>query len=396
MKLALLSHVLPGSGLGQATVIHRMFQGFDPERYCLISLRPEHPTQHGEAQAERLPAKQYELPRPFRLERGYSFGLARLRQLFNIRVAITQHARRLTSILRVERCDAIVACTGDVALLPAAYLASRRLRIPFYAYVFDHYSHREWQDLAARYWARRYEPILMRSASAVIVPNEMLGAELHQQYGIEPTVIHNSFDLSSYEADLQDSVHADKDEIRIVYTGEIYEAHYDSFRNLLKALQLLGRPEIKLHLYTSHPLKYLNLKGISGAIIRHPTRSPSEMPAIQRQADLLFLPLAFESPYPDLIRTSSTTKLGEYLAARRPILVHAPADSFVSWYARYHQCGLVADENDSTKLAEAIKRVLDDPKLANRMTANAWARARADFDINDSRSRFLKVVGREK
>jgi len=395
MKIALLSHVLPGSGLGQATVIHRMFSGFNPESYCLISLQAEHPAAYGEAQVEKLSASQYELPRPFRFKRGYRFGVARIRQLANIRLAIRQHARRLTAILKTEQCNGIVACTGDVALLPAAYLASRRLRIPFYAYIFDHYSYREWQDVAAAYWARKYEPILMRSASAVIVPNEILAEDLRAQYKIEPVVIHNSFNLSLYEGELLEPIKTDDDEIRIVYTGEIYEAHYDAFRNLLRAIELIGRPEIKLHLYTSHPLKYLNQKGISGPIIRHATRSISEMPEIQREADLLFLPLAFDSPYPALIKTSSTTKLGEYLAAGRPILTHAPADSFVSWYVRRHQCGLVVDENDPEKLAKAIARILADKELDQRLTNNARTQARADFDINSARAAFAKVVGIE-
>ena len=393
MKLALLSHVLPGSGLGQATVIHRMFSGFDPEAYCLVSPQPEHPAQHGETQVEKLPAKQYELSRPFRFKRGYSFGLARARQLVNIQFAIRQYARRLTSILQTERCDRIVACTGDVALLPAAYIAGRRLGIPFYAYIFDHYSHREWQDMAARYWAGRYEPALMRNASAVIVPNEILAKELHDQYGIQPTVIHNSFDLSPYESELQPSGNAVSDEIRIVYTGEIYEAHYDAFRNLIKAIELLGRQDLKLHLYTSHPLEYLNQKGIAGPIVRHPTRSISEMPEIQRRADLLFLPLAFASPYPALIKTSSTTKLGEYLAARRPILAHAPADSFVSWYLQRYECGVVVDESDPKELAAAIEQVLTDGEARTRLARNAWTRAEADFDIKRARAAFAKLVG---
>ena len=78
------------------------------------------------------------------------------------------------------------------------------------------------------------------------------------------------------------------------------------------------------------------------------------MPGIQRNADILFLPLAFNSPYPEIIKTSSPGEIGEYLAGKKPILVHAPSDSFISWYFRKYNCGCVVDDDDSEKLAAAI------------------------------------------
>jgi glycosyltransferase involved in cell wall biosynthesis len=395
MKLALVSHVLPGSGLGQATVIHRMFSGFKPENYCLISLPPQYPVAHGEAQPDSLPVKHYQLSRAFRLTRGHRFVPFRIRESINILWAIIRHARSIAAIIRKEGCDAVMACTGDVTLLPASYFASRWTRVPFYAYIFDHYSYREWQNPVAAFWARRFESRLMKGAAAVIAPNEILRDELRRQYGIEAAVIHNSFDISPYEIEPGPRSDEDEGEIKIVYTGEIYEAHYDAFRNLLEAIESLSRPEVKLHLYSNHPLKYLNAKGIKGPIVHHQTRAGTEMPNVQMQADLLFLPLAFASPYPDLVRTSSTTKLGEYLAARRPVLVHAPAGSFVSWYFRQYNCGLVVDDSDPAKLADGIERILKDSGLREKMIANAWQRASVDFDIRTSRAAFAHLLGLE-
>jgi glycosyltransferase involved in cell wall biosynthesis len=372
-----------------------MFSGFKPENYCLISLPPQYPVAHGEAQPDSLPVKHYQLSRAFRLTRGHRFVPFRIRESINLLWAIIRHARSIAAIIRKEGCDAVMACTGDVTLLPASYLASRWTRVPFYAYIFDHYSYREWQNPVAAFWARRFESRLMKGAAAVIAPNEILRDELRRQYGIEAAVIHNSFDISPYEIEPGPRSDEDEGEIKIVYTGEIYEAHYDAFRNLLEAIESLGRPEVKLHLYSNHPLKYLNAKGIKGPIVHHHTRAGTEMPNVQMQADLLFLPLAFASPYPDLVRTSSTTKLGEYLAARRPVLVHAPAGSFVSWYFRQYNCGLVVDDSDPAKLADGIERILKDSGLREKMIANAWQRASADFDIRTSRAAFANLLGLE-
>lgn len=383
-------------------IIYRMLEECSPDSYCLISpevydfdrLQPQY--------AQALPGTYHHLPPAFRLKRGHRFGLSRLRESVNIPLAVVHYGRRVADIIRRERCDALVACTGDVTHLPAGLLASRLAHVPFYAYIFDHYSYREWQNPSAAFWARRFEPWVIRKAAAVISPNEILRDELRGQYGVEAEVIHNSFDISPYEKNAQppasprrdEAARETDDEVKIVYTGDVYEAHYDAFRNLLAALESLGRPGVKLHLYTDRPPEELAAHGIKGPVVHHPHHAMAEMPRIQMEADALFLPLAFDSPYPDLVRTSATTKLGEYLAARRPVLVHAPPDSFVSWYFRKHECGVVVDRLDPALLAESIGRLLDDVRLQQGLGERAWARSLADFDIRDARAAFAGLIKR--
>ena len=125
-----------------------------------------------------------------------------------------------------------------------------------------------------------------------------------------PVVIHNPFDLSGYEKNHRvspapDGVPAEK---TIVYTGAVYEAHYSAFRNLIAAIDTAGIPGLKLHIYTSQSETRLAMNGIKGPVVIHRNLPNDRMPDIQRRADLLFLPLAFASEYPDIIRTSATGK----------------------------------------------------------------------------------------
>ena len=122
-------------------------------------------------------------------------------------------------------------------------------------------------------------------------------------------------------------------------------------------------------------------------------RSLSTMPAIQQRADVLFLPLALHSDYPDIVRTAAPGKIGEYLAACRPILVHAPPDSFLASYFRDHQCGVVVDRSDPAELAVALESLLSDPALISRLRARAWERAAADFNLTDARRQFAEAIG---
>lgn len=394
MKVAFISETLPPAQTGQAMVLYRLLEGQSTSDYCLISGHESRGTGHA-SHSNTLPAKTYVLGKPFRFERGYRFGLARLRETLNVPIGVRARARQIADVIERERCDAVVACTGDVLDLPAGRIAAGRKGVPFYAYLFDHYSYREWRDAAKRFWARRYEPWLMKSADGLISPNEVLRDDLRERFGVEAAVIHNSFDISPYavaKSGAQSSNGAGGASRGIVYTGDIYEAHYDAFRNLLEALDRLGREEIKLHAYTPRTEEELAREGLRGRMVLHAPRDPSEIPCVQRDAGALFLPLAFNSPYPELVRTSATTKLGEYLAAGRPVIAHAPPDSFVSWYFREHECGVVVDRLDPAQLAEALGRVLDDEALRQNLADRAWKRAVADFDIESAREKFWKIL----
>lgn len=385
MKFALVSGVLPPSSSGQSMMLHRLLAGFDPSGYCLLTrsflgLSPDDP-----AYTQRLPAPYHSLDdspvtrEPLWWRRLKTFG-----RLF-------ARARRLAAIVQQEACEAIVVCSGDLLDLPAAFLASRRLGLPCYVYVFDDYRHHSYGAL--RWFARWAEPWCLRRAAGVVVINEFLRDELLRRHGPLPvTLIRNPCSLHLAPPGAFRPIPANG-EIRIVFTGAIYEAHYDAFRHLLAAFQLLPGRNFRLHLYTAVAPADLARHGIAGPIVHHGHQRLDAMPAIQQQADLLFLPLAFASPYPELIRTTSPSKMGEYMAAARPILVHSPRDSYLAWYFRQHGCGLVVDAPDPAALAAALARLVDAPALQSQLAGQARALAAAHFDLAAIRAQFAGLLG---
>jgi glycosyltransferase involved in cell wall biosynthesis len=223
------------------------------------------------------------------------------------------------------------------------------------------------------------------------VPNLLLRSEYQRRYGVESTVVHNACEIAepAERCDIQRS--GDEGGSRIVYTGAIYHANHDAFRNLLAALQQLGRPNVKLHLYTSQARTELEREDIRGPIEYHNHIPPPQVAEAQRCADILFLPLAFHSGIPEAIRTAAPGKMGEYLASMRPILVHAPEDSFVSRYFKEHECGVVVDRNEIAALAGALEKLLDDARLRERVVRNARERALVDFGLDNAQRAFRRV-----
>lgn len=397
MKFALVSNVLPPGDSSHAAVIYRLLRDLDPRTYCLVSSGPL-PSGAAPGEPGRLAARHYSLRPTPQLTRGYRMGLDWWRKRINFAVGLLPRAKAIADVLRREQCDAVVVCTGGAEILdlPAAYLASRRTGARFYPYLLDCYGHMV-AHVAGEHIFARIEPILLTRAAAVIVHNEFQRDEVRRNYDVDAVVIHNPCDLAEYagprRTEASGSGAAPVRDPRIVYTGSVGPLHYEAFRNLMTAIGRLDRHDLRLHLYTAQPAARLESEGIRGPVVFHPPQPLAAIPAVQQEADVLFLPLALHSSQPDIVRTAAPGKIGEYLAAGPPILVHAPPESFVASYFRDHQCGIVVDRSDPAELAAALERALTDPALAARLRARAWDRAVADFDLTIAQRQFARAIG---
>ncbi len=392
MRLGIVSHVLPPSPSGQAVVLYRLLSGIPPERYFLISR--ENYGSPGEAAASasaKLPVRYYHLSPHRRLAFSRIPGIRQLTEHLDAWTAVRDRSRQIADIVRRERCGLLVACTGDLYDLPAAALAARRTGIPFVPYLFDDYVF-QWTGPARRV-AARFEPSALREARAVIVPNEFARDEYAKRCGAPGVIVRNPCLLPDLAAlDGAKRVFG-AGEIHIVYTGAVYHAQADAFRNLITAISRPGNAEARLHIYTAQSGAELKSQGIDGpAVTRHPHVPQSEVAAILRQADILFLPLSFRSPIPEVIRTSAPGKTGEYLSVGRPILLHAPPDCFLTWYFRTNGCGVVADREEPRELATSIELLRTDRALRDRVSTAARMAAERDFDLGRVRRSFESLL----
>jgi glycosyltransferase involved in cell wall biosynthesis len=394
-KLAVLSHVLPPTPSGQAIVLYRILQGFNPDSYCLLSRNEHKQDNPTEDKSHHLNARFYQISNGGKQKTNQTssklsnhfISLSKFRNL-------TALILKLYQIIKIERCDALVACSGDLYDMPIGFLASRLARIPFYAYVFDDYVY-QWTGFN-RYAARIMASVIFRYSQEIIVPNEFLRDEYSIRYNIEPEVIHNPCATEYLCSGSSPPWPAQKDVIRIIYTGAVYHANFDAFHNLITAISGLERKDIQLHIYTSQPHEELKANGILNMnVFLHPHLDLAEVMNVQNHADILFLPLAFNSPIPEVIRTSAPGKLGEYLASRRPILVHAPGDTFLTWYFRTNNCGVIVEQNNAETLGKGLLHIIADSDLRFRLTKNAHLCAARDFSPQTAQKRFLSIFNQQ-
>lgn len=392
-RFGVLSHVLPPAPSGQAMVLYRLLRDLPAEDYVLFS-RQKYDGSAGSSTepsaSQRLAGRYVHLPRHAYFREWGPHALQRLLSMTNNSLRAVSQVRRLVRVVKEEKLSALIACTGDLADLPVGCAAARLAGIPFGIYLFDDYLH-QWSQPRHVQFARRAEPVMVKGAKVVIAPNEFLRDAYHRRYGVEAAIVRNPCEAEIADASAMPWP-AQEGEIRIVYTGAVYHAHYDAFRNLMDALKLLGDPRVKLHLYTFQPEELLRQEGIVGPVVRHEHVPAGESLRIQRAADILFLPIAFHSPVHETLRTAAPGKMGEYLASGRPILAHAPPDSFVTWYFRTNGCGAVVDRLDAAELAAAVSGIIADAPARARWRERAQARARAEFLPDVATGAFLRAI----
>ena len=387
----MLSHILPPSPSGQAVMIYRLLEKIPKERYCLISREDYSSTSLGGT--SKLSGKYYQIKTVSHPEKVLSSPLLYIIEPFKVIWDVFSRTYQIIKILKKEKVKTLITCTGGIGDLISGYLAAKLYHLTLAIYVFDDPIYQ--QTGFFHPLVKVIEEGILKSADKIIAPNEFLEKEYFRRYKFHSFVIHNPTflpDLS--ELDKKKTVFS-QSKINIVFTGAVYLAHFDAFRNLVKAINLLKKEKVLLHIFTADAPKTLKKEGIGGKnVLFHSHINQAEVAVVQRKADILFLPLAFRSPIPEIIRTSAPGKIGDYMAVGRPILIHAPEDSFVSWYFRKHNCGVVVSEEKPKMLAHAILEITKDRKLSQTLENNALKQARKDFSVEKMRKKFLEFLNK--
>lgn len=285
-------------------------------------------------------------------------------------------------IVRSRNVELLVGFSDYGPALIATYHIHKATNIPFIVYFFDIYKGNMLPALG-KLLANVYEKKLCMGAEKIIVNNEGTKEFYRQRYGdvvaqkIE--IIYNATDPTPYLA-LQ-TPYQPKPPYKILFTGNIYWAQLGSMRNLVKAIDQLPDLNIELHIYATQSRDYLKSVGLDRPYIQLSVAPPTEIPKIQSQADILFLPLSWHTESPDIINTATPGKLTEFLITGRPILIHAPAESYLVKYARENDFAMVVDKENIDQLADNISKLLLDTNWSNQLIQNAQATFQCNHDL---------------
>lgn len=386
-KFAIVSHVFPPSWSGQSVVLGRLLKDIDPESYILIS-----------SKKNDIKNKNTDIDisgKHFLAKSLYSSSNKNPYHGFRVLLLPIELIIRSTQIIKIvrnEKCNCIIACSGDLLNIPCAYFAGKFSNHKVIPYYFDDFVF-QWANPIARYFAKIIEKLVFKRNTQVIVPNEFMKEVIEQRQHINSTIIRNPINPDSDRNKPNKNISTD--ETHIVFTGAIYHVNLAAFRTLIAAMDILSETRIGLNLYTAQSVHFLKSENILGKNINlFSHASAKEIAVNQQQADILFIPFSFDSILSEVIRSSSPGKLADYLSSGVPILAFVPPDSFVAWFLKKHQCGFVVDKNDPLELAKGIQELINNDQLRKIIVQNAIKIAANEFDYHKASKTFLEVISK--
>ncbi|MBT3508726.1 MAG: glycosyltransferase family 4 protein [Nitrospina sp.] len=207
----------------------------------------------------------------------------------------------------------------NTALLVASTL-SKKHNIPWVAELRDLWvDNHQWVRPAWRhFFEKKLERHVLSSASGLVTVSSPLAEILQSKYSQPCEIITNGFDPDDYPD--SPKVPSSNGVVHLVHTGQLFN-HWRDPSPLFSALELMGdeAEKVRVHFFG----RYLNLvremamkHNVSHLVQTHEPVSHIEALRIQSEADILLLIPGAGNKNNGVF----TTKLFEYLGARRPIL----------------------------------------------------------------------------
>ena len=306
-----------------------------------------------------------------------------------------------TTILQIrrKRIEAVITIVAGRYYLAAA-LAAWASGTPHIAIVNDSFvsgsaSPSSFSRKMLRYLTRK----VLRNAAHIYAVSPEMQRLIFQECGVEAEVQLPSTTAPPRSAEGQAQI-AREDGPVILFGGTAgYEVRdcLDLLADLIATGQLkeYGMSEAKLHLCTALTDAELRTRGWDRhGIVSRGWVPQSELPQVLSSADILFLPYSFLESSRGAVETAFPSKIADYLAAGKPILVFGPRYSSLVRYASEQGFAEIVDEFSPAALARSIQKIVFSPTYKERLAARALEVFAANHDIRCQRQKFYLTLER--
>jgi glycosyltransferase involved in cell wall biosynthesis len=291
--------------------------------------------------------------------------------------------------LRLDRPDVVVALTDPPIIGLAAYLASRRFRVPLvmaYKDIFPEVARllEDFHSEAVNRVLQGVNRFLVRKAHRSVALGETMRRRLIEGKGADPSrvaVIPDWADCSEIVPASKDNAfaraHGLADKFVVMHSGNLGLSQ--GLGGVVEAAAHLRHvPDIQM-VFVGEGVKKPALQARARELgldnVRFLPYQPKEgLTASFATADVFLISLL-----PGLAGYIVPSKLYGILAAGRPYVAAVEEECEVAAITRQHDCGLVVPPDKPRELAEGILRLYYDRGLAARLGANARTAA-LEFD----------------
>ena len=277
----------------------------------------------------------------------------------------------------------------------------RELGVPYITRVLDDWPRRYetspnpakrlfWQAVGRRQLQRTFD-----GAAANIAISEEMAAAFAERYKRPFTHFHNTIDTNDWAA--IDKSYAASNPFRLVYIGSVEpDKELHSLRDVRQVLQQLADDGRRVQLTIYGPDKYRQ------TVAQHLEQPPlvvhgglfaaADKPAVLSRADVLLLPINFDTTSQNYVGYSFQTKVPEYMASATPTLVYGPPSSPNVRYAQQGQWAAVVATRDLAQLRQTLTHLMDDEPYRAALGQRARQLAFTNHDGTAVRARFRQLL----
>ncbi len=281
------------------------------------------------------------------------------------------------------------------AMRKCEYLMSRLPDSKLVLYIVDDwvdslFNERFFPKLWRRIYDRHFRSLLNLSAGRLSICQKMSDVYL-ERYGKVFYPFHNPVDV-----DLWNQIHAmpkyPEDITSILYVGKINADTFSCLQDMSKTVKTLNKDgkRFQFDIYSPdcHKSKYLFENYKDTEVL--PAIPHEKVPEVMKSYSSLFLTLGFSKHSRKYVRLSMPTKLTEYLACSKIILLYCPSDIALAEYLADKECALICNDNHPNSLAKIVTK-LSEKELCTRLISNANLLAK-EHDIPVVRERFRQTM----
>jgi glycosyltransferase involved in cell wall biosynthesis len=298
-------------------------------------------------------------------------------------------AIRLKSLARAFRPDAIITVTHGYSWITAAEIA-RLLDAPLQLICHD-----EWaRSGAMQDWKDRIFGKYYRAAASRLCVSPFMAREYAQRYGVDGLVLYPSraADAVCYVKP-PERLGTNATNLTCAFAGTINSRGVVSaLRRLAYSLESLNG---RLLIYGPLTTEIASTNGLAAANIELAGLLPSGrlMDALRERADVLFVPMSFDSVDRNNMEISFPSKLADYAAVGLPLLIYGPPYcSAALWAAENVGVAEVVTEESECALSEALCRLAHDPSRRVTLAQKALAAGEAYFSHKTASEVFLAAI----
>lgn len=359
--LVVASWFPPRAG-GSSVVLSNLLRWFDPADYVVATVQPPDGESH-----ERPAAGS----RVVHISHGRPAG-TKGQQLWNT-CQIPAAVRKASAIARAEGCGAVLGVFPDLQLMTVAYLVHRRTGLPLAAYMHDFMIEAGYGSYLGAI-ARWLQPRVFRSARPLWLMSDGMVEHALSAYGTPGEALVHAYN-DAIPTD-PPSLDLSGRSLRLGFSGAVYDANAAPLARIVRALGASGH---RLFISGHSSAADLERAGVSGPHVERVFLADrAQLPAFLGQHDVLMACLAWpdESWYGEHeLATIFSTKVPEYLAQGRPLLVHCPDHYYLARFVRTHDCGWVVTERSEEAILTALNDIAANAAVRERRCRNALVAA---------------------